>query len=101
MNAPASAASNRVPANLAAQVVRTSAFRGAVLAAILAGAIVVGLETIPEIEGRFGGILATVDAIILAVFLIEVVLKIAAEGRTPWQHFLDPWNVFDFTVTVV
>lgn len=101
MNAPASAASNRDPANLAAQVVRTSAFRGAVLAAILAGAIVVGLETIPEIEGRFGGILATVDAIILAVFVLEAILKIGAEGRRPWRYFLDPWNVFDVTVTVV
>jgi voltage-gated sodium channel len=95
------APSPQVPANLAARIVRTSAFRGAVLAAILAGAIIVGLETIPEVEGTLGGFLATIDATVLALFVIEVILKIAAEGRRPWRYFLDPWNVFDFAVTAV
>jgi voltage-gated sodium channel len=29
------------------------------------------------------------------------VLKIASCGSRPWQYFLDPWNLFDFTIIVV
>jgi voltage-gated sodium channel len=30
--------------------------------------------------------------------MLEVVLKIGAEGRRPWRYFADPWNVFDFAI---
>ena len=76
-------------------------FRGAVLGAILVGAVLVGLETVPSIHDAYGDAIWGVDRIVLAVFVLEVVLKILAEGRRPWRYFADPWNVFDFAVTAI
>ena len=87
--------------NLAARIVGGGAFKGVVLGAIVAGAVIVGLETVPEVHEALGDALWSIDRAVLAVFVAEVVLKIAAEGRRPWRYFLDPWNVFDFAVTAV
>jgi len=84
--------------NAAARVVGSGIFKGAVLVAILAGAVIVGLETVPAVHASFGGALVAIDRVVLAIF---VVLKIAAEGRKPWRYFADPWNVFDFAVTAI
>ena len=92
---------DRTPPNAAARVVGSGVFKGAVLGAILAGAVIVGLETVPSVRDAFGGALVAIDRVVLAIFVIEVVLKIAAEGRRPWRYFADPWNVFDFTVTAI
>ncbi|MCE2884958.1 MAG: ion transporter [Planctomycetaceae bacterium] len=92
---------DRNPPNAAARVVGSGVFKGAVLGAILAGAVIVGLETVPSVHDAFGGALAAIDRVVLAIFVIEVVLKIAAEGRRPWRYFADPWNVFDFAVTAI
>jgi voltage-gated sodium channel len=87
--------------NAAARLVRTRAFRGTVLGAILLGATLVGLETVPEVADRFGELLRRADVLVLTIFVVEITLKIAAEGRRPWRYFTDPWNVFDFSVTAV
>jgi len=87
--------------NIAARVVHARAFKGTVLGAILAGAVLVGLETVPAIHEAYGAAIWSLDRVVLAVFVAEVALKIAAEGRRPWRYFLDPWNVFDFAVTAV
>ena len=84
-----------------ARFVHGGLFKGVVLVAILAGAALVGLETVPSVRERFGELVNRVDRFILGIFLLEVVLKLAAEGRRPWRYFLDPWNVFDFTVTAI
>lgn len=87
--------------NWAARVVRSAVFKAMVLGAILAGAIIVGLETVPSARETIGGALAVLDRVVLAIFVVEVVLKLVAEGRRPWRYFADPWNVFDFTVTAI
>ncbi len=84
-----------------ARLVHSRIFRGTVLAAIVAGALLVGLETIPQIDPRFLRAIEWADRVVLGVFVAEVVAKLAAEGRRPWNYFRDPWNVFDFTVTTV
>jgi voltage-gated sodium channel len=81
--------------------VSSRAFRGTVLAAIVAGAVIVGLETTPGLGSVSLSLLEWADRIVLGVFVLEVVAKLAAEGRRPWNYFRDPWNVFDFTVTSV
>jgi voltage-gated sodium channel len=37
---------------------------------------------------------------VLAIFIIEIVLKLASHGRRPLDYFRDGWNVFDFTIVV-
>ncbi|MFM7052332.1 MAG: ion transporter [Planctomycetota bacterium] len=86
---------------LAARIVQGRAFKGTVLGAIVVGAVLVGLETVPAIHDAYGALLWSIDRVVLGVFVIEVLLKLAAEGRRPWRYFADPWNVFDFAVTAI
>ena len=37
----------------------------------------------------------------MAIFIIEIVVKMVAEGNRPHDFFKDAWNVFDFLIVVV
>ena len=67
---------------------------------IMAG-VVVGLQTYKELEQEYHTLLSSLDTIILSIFVLEVLIKIIAEGKTPWRYFRDPWNIFDFTIVAV
>ena len=32
------------------------------------------------------------------IFVVELLLRIGAYGRRPWEFFRDGWNIFDFIV---
>jgi voltage-gated sodium channel len=66
-----------------------------IMTLIVVNAVILGLETEPAIMQRFGEILIAVDHAILAVFVIEIALRIYAHGL---RFFRDPWSLFDFTV---
>ena len=71
-----------------------------VTAVILFAGVLVGLETYPSIVDSHGSMLHLANRIILAIFTVEVVVKMGAEGSKPWRYFRDPWNVFDFLIVV-
>lgn len=62
---------------------------------IVLNAIVLGLETSPDLMARYGVILEALDHTLLAIFAFEVVTRLVVTGR---NFFRDPWNVFDFIV---
>lgn len=66
-----------------------------ILALILLNAVVLGLETDPDIVARFGLVLTSLDRLALAVFVLELLAKMLVQRL---GFFRDPWNVFDFTV---
>lgn len=68
------------------------------IALILINAVILGLETFPNIMERYGTVLHLLDAVILAVFVLEITLRIAAHG---FRFFRDPWSLFDFTVVAI
>lgn len=72
-----------------------------IMGVILAAGVVVGLQTYRDFEARHHELLSALDAIILGIFVLEVVIKLIAEGRKPLNYFRDPWNIFDFTIVVV
>lgn len=82
-------------------LVESTAFQRLVLATILVGGVVAGVETNPEAVTRYGGWFAAVDRAILVIFGVEAVLKMAVHGSRPWRYFGDPWNVFDFGILVL
>lgn len=88
-------------ANAMAAIANSTAFRSVVFGAIVLGAVLVGLDTAPALHESWGQAIRIVDLAVIAIFVVEVIVKIAAWGRQPWRYFLDPWNVFDFTVTVL
>jgi voltage-gated sodium channel len=62
---------------------------------ILINAITLGLETFPSVMARAGAALHVFDQILLAVFVLELLLKAIGHG---WRFLLNPWNVFDTLV---
>lgn len=65
---------------------------------ILGNAVVIGMETYPSMQVRYGENLHLVDKIILGIFIAEIMLKIIACGRRPYDFFRDGWNTFDFII---
>lgn len=69
--------------------------RYSILAIILINAIILGMETSGSLMSQYGGLLHTLDTICLAIFVVELVLKLFAKGPA---FFRDPWNIFDFFI---
>lgn len=76
-------------------------FHDATLALIVANAVLIGLETSPEIVARYGSFLGLFHAIVQAVFVLEIGARIAAQWPAPSRFFRDPWNGFDFAVVAL
>ncbi|PUB28895.1 voltage-gated sodium channel [Promicromonospora sp. AC04] len=68
-------------------------FVNLVLVVILANALVLGAETM--VTGSALAVLTVIDHVMLGFFVLELLLRIVANGR---QFFRDPWNVFDLLV---
>ena len=82
------------------RVVEARAFERFIIGVILGGAVVVGLETSPEAVAIGGDALRVADDLVLAVFIVEAAMKLAAGGRGWYRYFANGWNVFDFAVIV-
>ena len=72
--------------------------QGTIVTLIIVNALVLGLETDPNLQARYGTILGFLDRICLLVFVLEIALRMFAEGRTFWRH---GWNWFDAGVVGV
>lgn len=79
-------------------LIEDSRFERAIIALILVNAATLGLEAIPAIESVHGDRLDWIDRIIVAVFVVEIGLRLAVHRG---GFFRDPWNVFDFFVVAV
>ncbi|MGQ0834057.1 MAG: ion transporter [Gammaproteobacteria bacterium] len=66
-----------------------------IIALILLNAITLGLETFPPVMARTGAALHVIDQTLLAVFVLELTLKLFAHGA---RFFRSAWNLFDFVV---
>ncbi|GAA4276447.1 ion transporter [Aquimarina mytili] len=84
--------------NLCKSISESKWFQNFVTLAILIAGVLVGIATYPEFSAKHEGILELLNKIILGVFIIEIVVKIVAEGNKPWLYFTDGWNIFDFII---
>jgi voltage-gated sodium channel len=66
-----------------------------IIGLIILNAIVLGLETSNTVMASAGGLIHTIDDIIIAIFVVEIALRLFAFGRDFWR---DPWSIFDFLV---
>ncbi len=67
----------------------------AILAIIIFNAIMLGLSTSENVMSATGGFISVLDDIVLAIFVIELLLKFYAYG---WRFFTSAWNIFDLVV---
>jgi len=73
-------------------------FERFIVTLIVINAITLGLETSPTVMERAGGLLHAIDQIILAVFVVELLARIAVHRGA---FFRDPWSLFDLFVVVI
>ncbi len=73
-------------------------FQAFIFGVIVFNAIVLGLETYDAVDDRIGDLLVAANDACLAVFVVELAIRITAYGRRPEAFFRDGWNVFDFVV---
>jgi voltage-gated sodium channel len=66
-----------------------------IIALIIFNAFTLGLETSPWMLQHFGAPLRALEYAILAVFVVEIGLKLVAFGP---RFFLSAWNIFDFLI---
>jgi len=78
------------------KIAESPIFSNFIIGVIVAAGVVVGIQTYGPND-----ILDVLDDIILWIFVVEIVIKMGAEGSKPWRYFLDPWNVFDFLIVAV
>ncbi len=69
-----------------------------IIGLIIINAIILGLETSPRVMASMGTFLVTTNTLILAVFVVEILLKLAAFGP---RFFRSGWNIFDFLIVSI
>jgi voltage-gated sodium channel len=85
---------------LAARVVEARWFEPWMIGLIVFNGMLIGLETAPAILDEWGTWLHLGNDLILAIFVVEAALKIAAVAPRFSLYFGNGWNLFDFTVVV-
>ncbi len=78
-----------------ARIAEDPNFQRMIIALIVFNAITLGLETSQTATQTVGSLLYVLDRSILAVFVIEIAIRLGAYG---WRFFRDAWSVFDFLV---
>lgn len=66
-----------------------------IIGLIVINAIILGMETSPTVMAHIGPQLLALDSLILGVFVVEIGLKLIAQGP---GFFRRGWNIFDFVV---
>ena len=81
-----------------ARWIESRSVQGGVIALIILNSIILGLETNADMMSKFGGILIALDNICLAVFCLEIIVKISCYRLRFWRS---GWNIFDFLVIAI
>jgi len=83
------------------RIVSSRLFNSFIFLLIGLSALVIGLETYPELAKDYHAYMLFIDKFVILCFTLEIALKIIAKGKKPWKFFTDPWNVFDFLIVAV
>ena len=73
-------------------------FQHFILAVIVAGAVIIGVETSASLTARYSGVIVALEILIQAIFVAEIAIRILACWPRPAAFFANGWNVFDFSV---
>lgn len=82
-------------------IVKSAYFQHTITGVIIFAGILVGLQSYEGVVLRYGTLLDILDWLVLSIFVAEVAIKMAAHGRRPYRYFLEPWNIFDFTIVAI
>ena len=76
-------------------------FQAFMIFVICIAGVLVGINTyqIENIIVKY--VVMICELLIVIIFVLEIVIKLIAEGSKPWVFFYDNWNVFDFAIVIV
>lgn len=78
-------------------IVQHRYFMNTVMFVILLNAILIGVETYPDLRVEYAGLIQGFEVFFLWFFTIEIILRMLAEKKI--HHFFrSRWNVFDFII---
>ena len=80
------------------RIVESSKLQNFITAVIAINAVILGLETSPTVMNAAGSILHLLDQIAVAIFVIELLMKLAVYRL---GFFRRSWNIFDFTIVAI
>ncbi len=80
------------------RIVESSRFKNFITAVIAFNAVLLGFETSSTIMAKAGPILHALDQIAVAIFVVELVMKLAVYRLS---FFKRAWNIFDFTIVAI
>ena len=69
--------------------------RNTIIGVIVFNAVILGMETSPSIMAAAGPLILALDQACLAIFVVELLLKLVALGP---RFFRSGWNIFDFVI---
>jgi voltage-gated sodium channel len=78
--------------------VESTVFTTFIMALIILNAITLALETSPTVMASIGPVLNVFDRIVLAIFVIELTLKLIVYR---WDFFRSGWNLFDSAIVTI
>jgi len=78
----------------------SSWFVNVITCVIVVASALAGMQTYEFINRDYGDLINSADKVIIAIFVIELLIRLAAYGTKPWRFFLDGWNIFDFVIVV-
>ena len=83
-----------------ATLVDSHRFTMVIASVIVLNAVILGLETYPSLMQAYGNVLASLNQACYAVFVAELVMRIASYGRRPQDFFRSGWNIFDAVIVL-
>lgn len=86
---------------LANKIVAHVVFERFIIAVILISAVLIGMETSTGLLEQYGYWMAWGNRLVLAIFIVEAVLKIYAVSPRIGDYFREGWNIFDFTIILL
>ena len=84
--------------NKCRSIINSERFQFFIVGVIIINAISLGLYTFANVEESIGPTLVLIDEICLAIYVVELIIRILSYGRHPADFFKSGWNVFDFVV---
>ena len=87
-------------ARWAAGLVGAGWFDPLMLGVIAVNALVLALETYEGIHDEWHAELLLINELCLAIFVVELSLRLTAEAPKPWRALRSPWTVFDAFVVL-
>lgn len=79
-------------------LVESSRFQNFIIFVIIFNGIILGLQTSRGFSDSFMALMSIADSICLAIFIIELVMKLAVYRLS---FFKEGWNIFDFVIIVI